>query len=436
MANQTPHIFPGKRFITAIAILASGAAISQFGTNPVEQAAIFFAIALIALIAMVDLRSPQAHNPQANAPIQNVEPPTIADHSEFVRLINGLTEPLLVISNLKVRRANAAARKLLGNHIDGQDIRLVIRHPAAADRLTQTGDLTDERPIQLIGIGSRDQRWEMIVRDLSPSERAVYLFDQSGSHAVERMRTDFVANASHELRTPLSSIKGFIETLEDDEAGGDAALRKRFLGVMFRETNRMQKLIDDLISLSRIESEKFRVPDTPVNLPELLHEVQSIFRQSHGDRGHDIVIKCADNLPPLNGDRAQLSQVLHNLVSNSIKYGRPNTPITLSLWPSRSRSMVRLAISDEGDGIAPQHLPRLTERFYRVDASRSRAIGGTGLGLSIVKHIVERHRGRFEIDSVEGKGTTITITLPAAQSLPETARSEETTISGAGKPAP
>lgn len=419
MPNQPPVLFPTKRFATAVAVLVVGAVLSQLGATKGEQAAIFFSIGLIALIFMVDLRSPPARNAQATAPIQNTEPSGIANHPEFEQLINGLADPLLVISNLNVKKTNVAARKLLGNHIDGEDIRLVIRHPAAADRLTQPynhdpDNHGDASAIQLAGIGSRDQRWEMIVRNLSSTERIIYLLDRSGSHAVEKMRTDFVANASHELRTPLASIKGFIETLEDDDAGGDPALRKRFLGVMFRETNRMQKLIDELISLSRIEADKFRIPEEPVDLAELFEDVQAVFQQSHGARGKDIVLQISPNLPIVNGDKPQLSQVLYNLVSNSVKYGRENTPITLSLRPSRLQNMVRISVEDEGDGIAMQHLPRLTERFYRVDASRSRAIGGTGLGLSIVKHIVERHRGRFEIDSVEGQGTTMTITLPAA----------------------
>ncbi len=244
-------------------------------------------------------------------------------------------------------------------------------------------------------------------------ERILHLWDRSGVYAVERMRTDFVANASHELRTPLASIKGFIETLEDKEAGDNPEIRARFLNVMFREANRMQKLIDDLISLSRIEAEKFRVPDTPVDLPDLMREVQSVLRQSQPERGADIVVDIGPDLPPLRGDRAQLSQLLHNLVSNSMKYGQAGTPVTMRLRASRNGALLRLSVSDCGEGIAPEHLPRLTERFYRVDSSRSRAIGGTGLGLSIVKHIVERHRGRLEIDSEVQKGTTITITLPA-----------------------
>lgn len=408
----------GGRFLLATALLGAGVAISQFGSNGIEQAMICFAAGLVAIVAMADLSSPAKHNPQAAAPIREPEVKPISQHRDFTSFIDGLADPVLVLTGTTVRRANSAARKLLGEYCVGEDIRLVIRHPAAADLLAESLQ-TNEGPIQLVGIGSRDQRWEMLVRDMPGGERILHLWDRSGVYAVERMRTDFVANASHELRTPLASIKGFIETLEDKEAGEDPETRARFLNVMFREANRMQKLIDDLISLSRIEAEKFRVPDTPIDLPDLMREVQTVLRHSQPDRGADIVVDIGPDLPPLRGDRAQLSQLLHNLVSNSMKYGQAGTPVTMRLRTSRNAALVRLSVSDCGEGIAPEHLPRLTERFYRVDSSRSRAIGGTGLGLSIVKHIVERHRGRLEIDSVVQRGTTITITLPADPRTPQ-----------------
>jgi len=432
MAMQKTQGFQTGRFLLATALLAGGVAISQLGNGGLEQAMISFAAGLVAVVVMIDLSSPAVQNAQAAAPIRAAEPRPISQHPEFGEFIDGFADPVLVLAETSVRRANAAALKLLGEHIVGEDVRLVIRHPAAADMLAQNGGQQSNQPIQLVGIGSRDQRWEMHARRLPGGERIIYLWDRSGIYAVERMRTDFVANASHELRTPLASIKGFIETLEDSEAGDNPEVRARFLNVMFREANRMQKLIDDLISLSRIEADKFRMPDTPVDLPELMRDVQQIFRQSHGGRGDDIVLDVAAELPPLKGDRAQLSQLLHNLVSNSMKYGQVGTPITLGLHPSRNGALVRLSISDHGEGIPPEHLPRLTERFYRVDSSRSRAIGGTGLGLSIVKHIVERHRGRLEIHSVVQQGTTITITLPAGQQPAATGASESDAVAESG----
>lgn len=323
--------------------------------------------------------------------------------------IEAIFEPVLHVADNRVIAANQAARTLLGEHILGEDVRVAIRHPAAAERLLSTEE-SSGTPIQLVGLGARDQHWEMRVRSLPGGHRIVHLGDRTGSHAADRIRVDFVANASHELRTPLASILGFIETLED--AADDPETRTRFLGVMGNEARRMQRLIDDLMSLSRIEAEKYRAPDDSVDLPELIDEVQAELAALSPDRAGDIVI-AADPVAPIRGDRVQLSQLLHNIVGNAMKYGRPGSPVSLSLRAA-GESMVRLSVTDESEGIAPEHLPRLTERFYRVDSSRSRAAGGTGLGLAIVKHIVERHRGRLDIASTVGTGTTVTILLPIA----------------------
>jgi len=227
------------------------------------------------------------------------------------------------------------------------------------------------------------------------------------------MRVDFVANASHELRTPLAAILGYVETLDDDAAIGDPATRKRFLRIIRDEAWRMQRLVEDLMSLSRIEAEKFRAPEAAVDLAELIREVHAVIRDGADRRSRDVTTEIEENLPLVAGDRAQLSQLLHNLVGNAMKYGRPDTPVTIraSRGPG---SMVRLSVEDQGDGIAPEHLPRLTERFYRVAPSRSRSLGGTGLGLAIVKHIIERHRGRLDIRSTPGEGTIVNALLPTA----------------------
>jgi len=314
---------------------------------------------------------------------------------------------VLLIADRRVTAANPPARTLLGQHILGEDVRVAIRHPAAAERLMNTSDQNPGAPIHLVGLGTRDQRWEMRVTAIADGRRIVHLIDRTGSYASERMRVDFVANASHELRTPLASLLGYVETLEDG-AGEEPGLRKRFLKIMHDEARRMQRLIDDLISLSRIEAEKYRAPDNPVALDELIDEV--CLELSGVPRAADVVTEVAE-VPPVRGDASQLSQLLHNVIGNAMKYGKEGTPILVSLLPE-GESMIRLTVTDQGDGIAPEHLPRLTERFYRVDAGRSRTIGGTGLGLSIVKHIVERHRGRFDIASTVGKGSTVTVLLP------------------------
>lgn len=325
-------------------------------------------------------------------------------------IITSITEPILLVVDGRVRVANAAARALLGEHVVGEDVRLAIRHPAAAERLTPAAP---DGATELVGLGSRDQRVQMQVSTLAPGQRLIHLIDRTTSFAAERARVDFVANSSHELRTPLAAIIGFIETLDDENAGADTEVRQRFLAVMMKEARRMQRLIDDLISLSRIEAEKYSLPGTPIDLHGLIEEVAAEIRDGAGDAQRDIELDLVDTLPPITGDRAQLSQVIHNLVGNALKYGGLGEPVTIELHP-RGTSLLRLAVIDRGEGIAAEHLPRLTERFYRVDPSRSRNMGGTGLGLAIVKHIVERHRGRLEIASTVGKGTTVSIFLPTA----------------------
>lgn len=324
-------------------------------------------------------------------------------------VIAALAEPVLLVVDGRVRSANDAARALLGAHIVGEDIRLAIRHPAAAQLLTAgAGDGS----VELVGVGGRDSRLELHVTTTAPGRRVVHLVDRTAQYAVERARVDFVANASHELRTPLTAILGFIETLDDPNAGGDDEVRARFLGVMLQEARRMQRLIDDLISLSRIEAEKYVLPGTTVALPALIEEVRGELRDEEGIKRRDIALDIAPDIAAVTGDRAQLSQVIHNLVGNALKYGRPGEPVTIGL--SQDGPLIRLSVTDRGDGIAPEHIPRLTERFYRIDSGRSRAMGGTGLGLAIVKHIVERHRGRLEIVSKLGTGTTVSVILPPA----------------------
>ena len=327
-------------------------------------------------------------------------------------MLEAIAEPLLVVADGRVSHSNAAARELLGGHIVGEDVRLAIRHPGAAERLASPNNGVPQAPVELVGIGTLDQRWQMRVAQASGGQSIVHLIDQTGSYAAEQMRVDFVANASHELRTPLASILGYIETLGDEQAGADRAVRNRFLKIMFDEARRMQRLVQDLISLSRIEAEKYRLPDHPVDLAGLVTEVRDELQDAQHVRTNEISLDLDPNILPVVGDRAQLSQVLHNLIGNAMKYGAAGTPVSVSLRQD-GNNMIRLSVTDEGDGIAPEHIPRLTERFYRVDAGRSRAAGGTGLGLAIVKHVVERHRGRLDIASIVGQGTTVSILLPA-----------------------
>jgi two-component system, OmpR family, phosphate regulon sensor histidine kinase PhoR len=340
-------------------------------------------------------------SPAQAAPI--VSPPPVGPHI----FLDALADPALHLRDGRVAHANPAAVLLLGRHIIGADARLAIRHPSASPFLAVPGE---DGVVEITGIGQRQQIWELRSASLDSAERIIQLIDRTARYAAERARVDFVANASHELRTPLSTILGFIETLGDEKAGGDPATRARFLGVMEGEARRMQGLIDDLISLSRIEAEKYELPTSTINFGALIKSVAGEFLNDQGRKREDINVSIESDLPPIAGDRAQLRQLVHNLLENAVKYGGSTAPVEVAL-KLKPRGQIELSVADRGEGVAPEHIPRLTERFYRVDPGRSRAGGGTGLGLSIVKHIVERHRGRLSISSVVGFGTTVSVIM-------------------------
>jgi two-component system phosphate regulon sensor histidine kinase PhoR len=345
-----------------------------------------------------------------------IEPTGLPPLPDAVDLVESVDTPLLIVRNRRILLANRAARELLGEHIQGVDVRLAIRHPAAAERLTDPAEGVEAERVfrtELVGLGQHDRRWEMTATLLKDGSRVVRLIDKSANQAAEQMRVDFVANASHELRTPLATLLGFLETLQDDEAAEDKGLRSRFIRIMFGEAKRMHRLVDDLISLSRIEAERFTPPRDPVDLLPIVHDVRSNFAHVSEERGSDILIEASSRPPRVFGDSLQLQQLIHNLIGNALKYGRPGSPVRVRFGDA-GPEMLHIAVVDRGEGIAPEHLPRLTERFYRVDPSRSRAMGGTGLGLAIVKHIVGRHRGRLDIRSKVGEGTAVHVYLPRA----------------------
>ncbi|MBV8775759.1 MAG: GHKL domain-containing protein, partial [Alphaproteobacteria bacterium] len=239
----------------------------------------------------------------------------------------------------------------------------------------------------------------------------VTLHDITALKLAEQMRADFVANAGHELKTPLATLIGFIETLLGS-ARDDAAARERFLGIMHDQGRRMARLVDDLLSLSRIELNEHVAPVGRVALAPLVEAVAASLELRAAERHMQFALSLPPDLPDVLGDRDELAQVFQNLLDNAVKYGRAHTEIEVSA--AADPAGVAVAVADRGDGIAAEHLPRLTERFYRVDTARSRELGGTGLGLAIVKHIVNRHRGRLDIDSAPGQGSTFTVWLRAA----------------------
>ncbi|MEA3065174.1 MAG: two-component system, OmpR family, phosphate regulon sensor histidine kinase PhoR [Sphingomonadales bacterium] len=326
-------------------------------------------------------------------------------------VLEALPEPALIVAAGRVEMSNAAARATLGTGIEGQDVRLALRHPEAAERLIAAPPAAAEE-IELAGLGESHRRWTMSIAPLENGALFVRLTDRSEAHAAERMRVDFVANASHELRTPLATLLGYTETLREQGGELDEATRRRFTAIVHDEAKRMQRLVEDLVSLSRIEAERFNPPLEPLALASLVEEVRDNVRHTAAERGCEIRLEAAPDLPDVAGDRAELLQMIDNLISNALRYGRPGTAVVVAL--AREGPMVHLAVSDEGEGIAAEHIPRVTERFYRVDPGRSRSLGGTGLGLSIVKHVIERHRGRLRIESEPGRGTQVHVLLPAA----------------------
>jgi two-component system phosphate regulon sensor histidine kinase PhoR len=245
----------------------------------------------------------------------------------------------------------------------------------------------------------------MVFHDMTPLRR------------VEEMRADFVANASHELRTPLASLSGFIDTLQGP-ARTDTGARERFLGIMKDQADRMARLIDDLLSLSRIELKAHIHPETEVDLASIVRQIADALQLLAHDRGVVIEVDMPPGPLTVLGDRDELIRVVENLIENALKYGASGKRVDIAIGRETTADGDEAVVSvkDYGPGIAPEHLPRLTERFYRVDVTESRAQGGTGLGLALVKHVLQRHRGRLSIDSALGAGATFTIRLPAVTS--------------------
>ncbi len=327
-------------------------------------------------------------------------------------IIERLPDPLILLdTGHAALRSNPAARAAFGN-----DMASVLRHPALRTAIAANKPITVA--LELTVPIQREVQAAIIPLDpplAGGAHAMVVLSDRSRERAIERMRADFVANASHELRTPLASLIGFIDTLRGP-AADDKPAQRRFLAIMAEQAARMHRLIDDLLSLSRIELNEHQSPTDRIDLAALIRGVTAGFEPRLPDR---LAVTIEDALPMIAADADQITQVLNNLIENAAKYGNDGARIRLAVARASggrfpTRPGVALSVSDDGPGIPRAHLPRLTERFYRIDRGRSRAAGGTGLGLAIVKHIANRHRGQLTIDSEEGVGTTVTLWLPAA----------------------
>jgi two-component system phosphate regulon sensor histidine kinase PhoR len=272
-------------------------------------------------------------------------------------------------------------------------------------------DMEDDASITISGFTGARSLWQLTRRRIDEQQWLIELADRTAEADVSRAHTDFVANASHELRTPLAAIIGYAETLGDENAPADAETARRFLGIIEREAKRMLSLVEDLMTLSHVEAEKHDRPSESLDLGQLAARVVGEVSTLRGKER--VVLEQAAPDAEVLGDPTQLEQLLRNLIDNALKYGAPDQPVTVSVAAPQGRGGPVLSVADRGPGIAPDHLPHLTRRFYRTDPGRSRASGGTGLGLAIVKHIVERHRAQLDIASTLGEGTTLSVAFPA-----------------------
>ena len=329
-----------------------------------------------------------------------------------------IPDPLILIDGQRrIVRVNPAASEFVGIVPEGSDLAASLRNPVvlgAAEAVlggapARVVEFTLSVPVERV-MRARIARVGEAAFD--GGSAILTLHDITALKAAEQMRADFVANAGHELKTPLATLVGFIETLLG-AARDDPAARDRFLAIMRGEAGRMTRLVDDLLSLSRIELNEHVAPTGQVDLALLVEQVVDTLELRASERGMRLELTLPDDVPDALGDEDELAQVFQNLIDNAIKYGKPNSTVRVAA-DCPGGGFLRVAVSDQGEGIPGEHLPRLTERFYRVDNARSRQMGGTGLGLAIVKHILNRHRGRLEISSALGVGSTFTVWLPMA----------------------
>ena len=342
-------------------------------------------------------------------------------------VLDALPDPVLLLSAERaITRTNRAARDLFGDGIEGRLLTEVLRSPPVQEAVdvvlegavSQSVEFSLPSPVER-EFACRVVRLPQPARD--GTHVVLSLRDFTEQRRTEQMRADFVATASHEIRTPLATLSGCIETLQGPGRDDDEAI-DRFLQIMATQSTRMTRLVEDLLSLSRIELNEHTPPTGAVDLRAVIERVSDGLTLKADAANVEVDISLASDLPPALGDMNELEQVIQNLVDNAIKYGGRGLVRIEATRADRAlpgitdgENALMVRIQDQGPGIAREHLPRLTERFYRVDTARSRELGGTGLGLAIVKHIVNRHRGVLTVDSRVGEGSTFTVYLPAAR---------------------
>lgn len=311
---------------------------------------------------------------------------------------------------------------LLGMQISGFPLERFIRAPQFHEKLDQARRDNQMTEFDYLRMDTTRREFRVRMAPLGDAHILLIVSDKTDVLAINRVHSEFVANVSHELRSPLTALSGFIETLQDGAAQDEAA-RKHFLSIMQTEAARMQRLIDDLLSLSRVETEEHRMPDGEVDLLAVLRHVVSISKERAAARDMELQLEIDETTATQTalmvlGSGDELQQVFLNLLENAVRYGDANTPVRLLMSAGRATpdgqvddNLVRVQVVNQGPVIAEEHIARLTERFYRIDSGRSREMGGTGLGLAIVKHIINRHRGRLRITS-NPQATVFSVTLP------------------------
>jgi len=349
------------------------------------------------------------------------------------RMLDSVPAPLFALDrNRQVVAANAAAGKLFGGAITGRNLLAFLRHPPLVDAVEACEAGRPAAPVDLPESQGRSGQRRLVARlqairpPLANASVMVLLEDTTAAERALTLRRDFVANVSHELKTPIAALLGFIETLMGP-ARDDPLARQRFLGIMRGEAERMNRLVSELLSLSRIEMNEHQPPSGRADLGNVLKTVRDSLSLKAEHRSIALTFPGLAELPTVPGDSDELTQAIQNLVDNAIKYSPENGAVTVAFKQIEDpvacrerlqgirapKAMIALSVTDQGEGIPKEHIPRLTERFYRVDAARSRELGGTGLGLAIVKHIVNRHRGSLDIESEPGTGSVFTLYLPA-----------------------
>jgi two-component system phosphate regulon sensor histidine kinase PhoR len=406
-----------KRWRGGLAIAAAALVFIAFAaTGKLPPAYALTGFAIVAAAVALALRSAQEGDRLAR-------PATAVQTSDDLlrSLVAGLPDPVVALDrDGRVLALNERARALAPALRQGEPVSFALRVPEVIEAIGRATKEAEEQRVVYFERVPLDRWYETVImpvkRDPNTRGRDLVLMtfhDLTPLRRVEEMRADFVANASHELRTPLASLLGFIETLQGS-ARQDPKARDRFLSIMQEQGRRMARLIDDLLSLSRIELNAHRRPDTPVDLVPIIRQVSDGLETLARDRGVSVNITGAGALSVL-GDHDELLRVFENLIENALKYGAAGRRVDIKIAMGSSAEgdqEAQVSVRDYGPGIAPEHLPRLTERFYRVDVAESRAQGGTGLGLALVKHILNRHRGRLTIDSTPGVGATFTVHLP------------------------